>query len=74
MKKTAGQRRTITISVCHPVAATVDVVRHDEDDDWEIESVRRIDCDASARSLCENMKDEDFDEMIKRANAAQDLP
>lgn len=67
------QRREIRIGVVHPVAARLIVSRADEDGDWEIESIRSVDCEASVRSIGESMKDDDWEHLSKLANAAKDL-
>jgi hypothetical protein len=68
------QRRQVGISICAPVFATVIVKRSSPDQEWEVESVRRVDCDLSARGVEEHAKDDDLAEMDRLANEAEDLP
>lgn len=67
------RRRAITISANHPMWAEVIVTQDDGEDTWTIESVRRCGVEPSARSLTESMDDDEFDEMYRKANAAEDM-
>jgi hypothetical protein len=73
-RKPRLQRRQVGISICAPVFATVIVKRSSPDQEWQVESVRRVDCDLSARGVEENASDADFTEMDRLANEAEDLP
>ena len=44
----------------------------DENSDWEVLSVRSANCDATPRTVMENMGEEDFAELARVAAAAED--
>lgn len=68
------QRRKIGISICAPVFAELIVKRSSPDGEWEVESVRRVDCDLTPRGVMEHASSADIAEMDRRANEAEDLP
>jgi hypothetical protein len=73
-EKTPRERRTVTISISAPVTVTLTVERAadaHEEDSWEVTGIRRADCDLSARGATECMSEEDFAELDRLANAAQ---
>lgn len=65
--------REVRISVCLP-ATVVALVSSTDDGDLTIESIRRIDCEASARGVTEQMRDEDLDALQQAYSRAKDLP
>ena len=71
--KREPRRRVITVSASHPIWAEVVVYKHDGDDTWTIESVRRHGSEVGAQSLMESMGDSDLDEMDRKADAAEDI-
>jgi hypothetical protein len=52
----------------------VALVSSTDDGDLTIESIRRIDCEASARGVTEQMRDEDLDALQQAYSRAKDLP
>lgn len=69
MKKSEKTTRIVRISVCMPV--TVEVVATKRDGDWEIAEIRSCSCEPSpsVRTVTECMRDEDFDEFYRSAEA-----
>lgn len=74
--KSGRVRRQVTVSVVAPVSATIIVERPDDEcchDDWEIVDLIRIDASASLSTVRENLDGDGFDDLVAKANAAEDL-
>lgn len=67
-------KRIASFSMCHPVYVTVIVERHSDDAEWEIVGVRNAGCDASARSITENMTDDDWEALDRAVAKSKDAP
>lgn len=64
-----SNRRIITIGVLLPCSVTCEVEEHD--DDLTIKSIRRIDCNASARTVSEQLDEDSLDDMRKAFDRAK---
>ena len=71
-------QRIIRFSVVVPASVELIVGTDDddpsEDSDWEILSVRDARCEATARIVEENMRDEDFAALAALAASTKDIP
>lgn len=76
--KSKKHQRRIRISVVLPASVELIVGTNDadpnEDTDWEILSVHNIRCEATPRTVSENMHDGDFEALATAAANAEDLP
>ena len=72
-EKTKKERKVIRFSMCLPVTCEVEVTKN-YFSDLEIVAVRRVKCEATPRSINEQMTDDDRDTLEDAFAKAKEIP